>query len=214
MFYSAQVTRAATFLYGLHFPLVIVSALLLWYTNKILYRRYTYSMIACSYICLLVYIIAPSAPPWYTGAAIDLLHVQATTTATTATAAVAVDPGPIAPSLWTTLVNVGGLFESDKFAAFPSLHAAYAALFCYFTLKARRVYGIIAVPVTIGILFSTIYLGQHFLIDLVAGVGLAVSCALLVSKCSTARTGLKNSNTIKTESRLVRNMKKEEVLLC
>jgi hypothetical protein len=37
-FHSEEVTDVATLLYGLHFPLVIISAALLWYTNKPLYK--------------------------------------------------------------------------------------------------------------------------------------------------------------------------------
>lgn len=51
---------------------------------------------------------------------------------------------------------------------------------------------------TIGVLFSTIYLGQHFIIDLVAGASVAAACVLVVtrvripeSKMSTSRKRLR-----------------------
>ena len=47
-FLSPDLTDAMSLLYGLHFPLVIGSAILLWYSNKILYKRYVYSLVACS----------------------------------------------------------------------------------------------------------------------------------------------------------------------
>jgi membrane-associated phospholipid phosphatase len=61
------------------------------------------------------------------------------------------------------------MIESDQFAAFPSLHGAYAVVFCYFMLKLDRRLAFLAVPVTLGVLFSTLYLGQHYAIDLIAG---------------------------------------------
>jgi len=79
-------------------------------------------------------------------------------------------------------VNIGEMIESDKLAAFPSLHAAYIALFCYFTVRLNKIYGLVSIPITIGVLFSTIYLGQHFIVDLVAGAGVATSCVLLAGR--------------------------------
>ncbi len=167
-FYSPGLTDAMSVVYGLHFPLVIASAILLWYSDKFLYKKYVYSLVACSYVSLLFYVLMPSAPPWYTGVATNLL-----------------EPGGTLQSpsnLISTLANIGELIESDKLAAFPSLHAAYIVLFCYFTLKLKKVYGIVSVPITIGVLFSTIYLGQHFIIDLVAGASVAAACVLIVTR--------------------------------
>ena len=72
--------------------------------------------------------------------------------------------------------------ESDKFAAFPSLHAAYAILFGYFATKLRKWLALISVPVTMGILFSTVYLGQHYIIDLIAGAAVAFSAILISNR--------------------------------
>jgi membrane-associated phospholipid phosphatase len=173
VFYSPNLTDAMSVLYGLHFPLVMGSAILLWYSDKTLYRRYVYSLTASSYISLLFYLFMPSAPPWYTGVATNLL-----------------DSGTLqfgASNLISSLDNVGELIESDKLAAFPSLHAAYIVLFCYFTLKLRKKYGLVSLPITVGVLFSTIYLGQHFIIDLGAGAAIAAACVLIITRTAPAR---------------------------
>jgi membrane-associated phospholipid phosphatase len=149
-------------LYGLHFPIVIGSAILLWYSNKVLYKRYVYSLVACSYVSLIFYTLAPSAPPWYNGVVSNLL---ATTSAQIGSS-----------NLFSELARIGSLIESDKLAAFPSLHAAYVVLFSYFTTKLKRTYGLVSIPMTVGVLFSTIYLGQHYITDLVAGVVVAAAC--------------------------------------
>src|SRR2546427_7372208 len=167
-FLSPDLTDAMSLLYGLHFPLVIGAAILLWYSNKILYKRYVYSLVACSYVSLVFNALAPSAPPWYNGVASNLL---ATTSAQIG-----------ASSLFSELAKIGSLIESDKLAAFPSLHAAYVVLFSYFTVKLKRTYGLVSIPITVGVLFSTIYLGQHYLTDLVAGVGVAAACVLIVTR--------------------------------
>ena len=165
-FLSPDLTDAMSVFYGLHFPLVIGSAILLWYSNKILYKRYVYSLVACSYVSLFFYALAPSAPPWYNGVVSNLLG---TTSAQIGSS-----------SFFSELARIGSLIESDKLAAFPSLHAAYVVLFSYFTIKLKRTYGLVSIPITVGVLFSTIYLGQHYIVDLVAGVAVAAGCVLVV----------------------------------
>ncbi len=173
-FLSPDLTDAMSLLYGLHFPLVIGSAILLWYSNRVLYKRYVYSVVACSYVSLVFYTLAPSAPPWYNGVASNLL---ATTSAQIGSS-----------SLFSELARIGSLIESDKLAAFPSLHAAYVVLFSYFTVKLKRMYGLVSIPIPIGVLFSTIYLGQHYITDLVAGVAVAAASVLVVTRLDRMRS--------------------------
>jgi len=172
-FISPDLTDAMSLLYGLHFPIVIGSAILLWYSNKVLYRRYVYSLVACSYVSLTFYTLAQSAPPWYNGVVSNLL---ATTSAQIGSS-----------NLFSELARIGSLIESDKLAAFPSLHAAYVVLFSYFTTKLKRTYGLASIPITVGVLFSTIYLGQHYITDLVAGVLVAAACVLIVTRLDRKR---------------------------
>ena len=166
-FYSPFLTQLTTIFYSLHFFLIIVSAVILWYSNKFLYNGYMSSLVICSYVSLIVYVLFPTAPPWYNGVAANLLQ---TTTVSNS------------QGLVPTLIQFGEMIESDKLAAFPSLHAAYAVLFCYFTMKARWIYGIVSVPIMIGVLFSTIYLGQHYLVDIFAGAGVAIASTFIAKR--------------------------------
>lgn len=167
-FLSPDLTDVMTFLYGLHFPLIIIAAVLFWYSNRTIYRRYVYSLVAVSYVSLIFYVIAPSAPPWYNGVVTNLLAT---------TSAQAGSTGIIGE-----FAKIGSLIESDKFAAFPSLHAAYAVLFGYFTIKLRKIYALVSVPIVGGILFSTIYLGQHYIVDLVGGIAIAAGAVFIMTK--------------------------------
>ena len=168
---SPDLTDLMTFLYGLHFPLIMASAVLLWYSNKTLYKRYVYSLVACSYVSLLFYVLMPSAPPWYNGVVNNLL---ANTTSQ-----------PQTYGVFSELARIGNLIESDKLAAFPSLHAAYVVLFGYFMVRLKTIYGLVSIPITGGVLFSTIYLGQHYIIDLVGGVAVAAACVFVVTRTVT-----------------------------
>jgi membrane-associated phospholipid phosphatase len=167
-FLSPDLTDAMTFLYGLHFPMIIIASVLLWYSSKTLYKRYVYSLVSVSYVSLLFYVIAPSAPPWYNGVVTNLLANAS---------AQAGSSGIIGE-----FAKIGSLIESDKFAAFPSLHAAYAVLFGYFTIKLKRIYALVSVPIVGGILFSTIYLGQHYIIDLAGGIAVSAGAVFLMTR--------------------------------
>jgi len=84
------------------------------------------------------------------------------------------------------------MIESDPLAAIPSLHAAYITLFCYFAMRLRRIYGLVSIPLTIGVLFSTVYLGQHYLIDLGAGAAVAALATLASTRIVKRQTSLIN----------------------
>jgi len=64
---------------------------------------------------------------------------------------------------------------------------AYVVLFSYFTTKLKRTYGLASIPITVGVLFSTIYLGQHYITDLVAGILVAATCVLIVTRLDRRR---------------------------
>ncbi len=166
-FLSPDLTDIMTFMYGLHFPLIMAASVLLWYSSRVLYKGYVYSLVACSYVSLLFYIVAPSAPPWYNGVVTNLL----------ANSSAQASSGV----LWE-LARIGNMIESDKLAAFPSLHAAYVVLFGYFTIKVKKIYSLFSVPIVAGVLFSTIYLGQHYILDLLSGIAIAAASAFVMTQ--------------------------------
>jgi membrane-associated phospholipid phosphatase len=147
----SPLTTLATLLYAVHMPLVAGTAAMVWFLRKDYFGKYVTAMALTSYSALATFILFPTSPPWYVGAAANLLQGAGASTVSTSFA-------------WLT-----NLVESDAFASFPSLHGAYAIIFSYFMLKLDKRLGLVAVPITLGILFSTIYLGQHYLIDLLGG---------------------------------------------
>ncbi len=159
---STTMTAVMTFFYSLHLPLVILTSMYLWYTDKPIYKKYIYAIIITSYCALVTFLLFPTAPPWYEGAAKNLL--QGVNSA-----------APV--QVYTSVMN---LIEADKFAAFPSLHSAFAIIFLFYMRRRGRLHGLVALPITAGILFSTIYLGQHYLIDMIGGAVYSLSACLLV----------------------------------
>jgi membrane-associated phospholipid phosphatase len=69
--------------------------------------------------------------------------------------------------------------ERNHTDAFPSGHTAIALLCVYFARRQSPAMFAIFLPVAAGIIFSTVYLYYHYVIDVVAGAALACGCAWL-----------------------------------
>lgn len=160
-FASPVVTLLSSVFYSLHVPLVVATCLIVWYAKRPLFGKYVTVMVLASYAALATFVLLPTAPPWYSGVSSNLYA---------ATVAVGLPHGV------TSFIS---LVEIDQFAAFPSLHGAYAIIFSYFMIKVDRRLALVSIPITVGILFSTLYLGQHYLIDLIGGAAYAlIPCAI------------------------------------
>ncbi|MEM3638033.1 MAG: phosphatase PAP2 family protein [Conexivisphaerales archaeon] len=157
---SSILTPVMTLAYSLHIPLVIIFAFIFWMYRRDLFRLYVTAVSICTYVAFLFFLIMPSAPPWWTGVAENLLAGGAA----------------------ATYHSLSNIFESDPLAAFPSLHAAYVMLSTLILMKVGKKYGFAFVFVALAVLFSTLYLGQHFLIDLIAGTLLAFSSFFLAER--------------------------------
>ena len=75
----------------------------------------------------------------------------------------------------------GGPRFSSKYHSFPSGHMGASTAFFGVLLIARRRIGLacLAIPILIG--FSRMYLGAHYLSDVVCAAVLGISCALIVA---------------------------------
>jgi membrane-associated phospholipid phosphatase len=169
-FLSSTVTSITLFLYSLHFPLIVVASVFLWFARRSLFNKYAIAMVLTSYVALVIFALMPSAPPWFDGFAKNLVS------AASSTSYAGTYPGS---SLVAGYIHITSLIEADKFAAFPSLHAAYMVLFAYFITRYKPVLAAITLPLTFGVFFATLYLGQHYLIDLIAGTTLALTSAVI-----------------------------------
>jgi membrane-associated phospholipid phosphatase len=170
-FASSAATLLSTFFYGLHAFLIVIAIGLFWFKDRLVYRGYAYSMVLTSYLALLTFIIVPAAPPYLVGAAKNLLSTG----------------NKMLPSFLQSIQTVLLSGEADLFAAFPSLHAAYATLFSFFMFKLNRRFGLVSLPILFGVFFSIIYLGQHYLVDLLAGVAYALFSAYIVERLVSRR---------------------------
>jgi membrane-associated phospholipid phosphatase len=165
-FYSASVTLVSTIFYNMHIYLVVAALILFWFTSRKVYSEYAYSIVLTSYLALMTFILMPTAPPWFVGPAQNLLPAG----------------NSMLPSAMQTVQQALMTIESDKLAAFPSLHGAYVTLFAVYAFRVGKKWGLVALIIAGGVYFSTVYLGQHYVMDLVGGAVYSFAAVLLVDR--------------------------------
>ena len=82
-------------------------------------------------------------------------------------------------------------WKSDRVRQARRLSQSSRCLRCGIQLlyrKIERIYGLVSLPITVGVLFLTIYLGQDYITDLVAGVAVAAASVLVVTRLDRKRS--------------------------
>lgn len=113
-----------------------------------------FGIVLCFYLSYVGYLLVPAIGPRFTLAHLQTADLQA---------------GPFITMIQETL---NGL-EKNKTDAFPSGHTAVALMTLYYAWKKKE--GLLAgilLPVASALVFSTIYLRYHYVIDVIAGIAL------------------------------------------
>lgn len=173
---------AATLVYATHFVATPALAAVLWLRNRGLWLSYITRVIVLAFAGLVTYVLFPEAPPWL--AARDGI----------------IDPVARTSARGWIWLHAGNLQEilasaqrdgANPVAAMPSLHIAFATLVALFIaphLTRRWRYLAVGYPVAMGVVL--VYTGEHYVLDLVAGVGYALIVHALVSKWERRRAGV------------------------
>lgn len=143
-------------LYIIHFVTPVLVAIFLWYKNNKGYWYFVGGITVITYVAFIVYYLFPAAPPWWATQYGYLLDQPVYLTSFFYYPALITNTGP------------------NPVAAMPSLHMAYptfiALMVNYYWPKKATIFYLL--PIMVG--FSTLLLGHHYIIDLIAGVVLSV----------------------------------------
>jgi len=162
---------AGMVLYFLHFPLPIVVGFIFWINDRAHYWRFVSALLLMSFVAFVTYLFLPTAPPWIAnadhGAGVQKVINQT------------VDKlwGPnnyIVSPLYSRL-------NPNLYAAFPSLHAAFPTLSAVYAWRRYRGIAYFLVPYTACVWLAVVYLGEHYFVDVLAGVAYAVGATLAVT---------------------------------
>mgnify|MGYP000051417769 CR=1 FL=1 len=156
------------FFYSLFFWYWLVVAFFIRGKDRKLFKKYMWGLVGLSLFSCLLYILFPSAPPWYASEVKILPPLRR-----------------VMLSYNYFMVNYKSLvnaYGNNNFAAFPSHHAAwpfYASLFATYVFGKKYNF-LFVVPIVIA--FATWYGAEHYVIDSLAGFMLAYITFRLVTK--------------------------------
>ncbi len=150
-----------TFVHWSYFIVPHVAAILLWYTRPALFRRFVSGLAVMLGLGLAIYFLIPTNPPWLAPEPIN---------------------SPSAAVVYRIMESVGeqlgaGIYnasyavigESNPRAAMPSIHLAFTALLIFPAFSYSRSLGVAAAIYTGFMGLALVYLGEHYVIDLVVG---------------------------------------------
>jgi membrane-associated phospholipid phosphatase len=151
-----------TFVHWSYFVIPHAVAIRTWYKNPKLYRHYLWAMTFLLGLGLVLYFLIPSRPPWDTPEVLDTPSQSFVRRLMT----------PVAEQLGGGLYAAGYkvIGESNPWAAMPSIHTAITFLIVFPAFHAGRRWGYLALIYAAMMGYSLIYLGEHFVLDVSAGV--------------------------------------------
>lgn len=152
------VAYTATVVYFSHFVFPIAVAMSLWLVDRRQFLRFTTALMGMCFVAFVIFVLAPTAPPWYADSHDAISGVQKIISTTL----------PSAVSPYYSALN------PNPVAAFPSLHAAFpflGFLAVRETFSRRAAFSVLAW--CLAVWFSVVYLGEHYVVDVIAGVFLA-----------------------------------------
>jgi membrane-associated phospholipid phosphatase len=159
------VDRFLTVVHGLHFAYFLLFGLALWLVKPQAFRRYAVAMVLLMYAGLAFYLLVPTVPPWmasdYYGMIPPIQHVS-------------VEIYNLA------LPTLQEAFDINPVAAMPSLHTALPVLCAAIGVHefGRRALPLFAWAALV--VLAIVYLGEHYLIDALAGGLLAAAVYFVV----------------------------------
>ncbi len=151
--------------YSLHFFAPTIFGFFLWRNASKYYHKYTIALAILTYSALITFLIFPVAPPWYgvDGVTRVLFDVDAS----------------LGVPVYRTLYD---FLQPNQFAAFPSLHSALPWLIALYALKIEKIKALPILAFPFGVWFSAVYLGEHYIVDVLGGIAYATIAFIIAEK--------------------------------
>ncbi len=175
----------ATIVYFCHFVFPLAVGMVLWLVDRVQFVRFTTALMGMALVAFVIFLLVPTAPPWYAeqhGVLTGFQKIIGTTL-------------PSAVSPYYTSIN------PNPVAAFPSLHAAFPFLGF---LALRSVYprgAWLAFAWCLAVWFSVVFLGEHYVVDVIGGIILAAVSWLVMMRVAVPRVGMLQSHEQKVGPR-------------
>ncbi len=156
--------RAATYTHWSYFVLPHIFAAYLFLERRHLFERYVLLFVGVLTVGLVIAFIFPAAPPW---AASLTGHLDPTYKVV----------GEVGSELNVNLYQYfdNQIRSSNPVAAMPSVHMAISVIVLLIAFRVNWLLGGLALAYNAAMAFSLVYLGEHYVLDILAGVLLTVA---------------------------------------
>jgi membrane-associated phospholipid phosphatase len=155
---------ACTAVYFCHFLLPIAVGMVLWLVDRVQFLRFVVALLAMCFVAFVVFLLMPVAPPWLAGQHHMLPGVHSLIAL----------PSSVSPYY--------NMLDPDAAAAFPSLHAAFPLLAALALWQVTRRGAVLALAWSAIVWFSVVYLGQHYVTDVIGGIAFAIGTWVIITK--------------------------------
>lgn len=153
----------------LHFLLPLMVAFFFWIKDKGAYWKFVIALLGLSFAGFITYLLYPAAPPWYADQRAGLIEINKVVDY------VVRDIG------WGwDFSRIYNNLNPNQVAAMPSLHSAYPWLAFLALRHFSKKVGYFFLPYPILVWVSVVYLGEHYVIDVIAGIIYATVVYLIV----------------------------------
>jgi len=154
-------TEVLTWAYASYYFLPLILAVAIYRRGKTGdFDRAIFALVLCFYLSYVGYFLVPAVGPRFTLA--HLQHINL--------------PGVF---LADTIRDTLNALEGFKQDAFPSGHTAIVLLVLFYAWRLARGLFWIFLPMVVALIFSTVYLRYHYVVDVLAGILLAAVCPVL-----------------------------------
>ncbi len=158
------------FFYTIYFFVPTIFGFVVWRESHNDYWKYLVSLGVLTYSSLVTFLVYPVAPPW--------LNPAVTGQGVTRILTSSVDKTIGVPVYKTVYEFLG----SNLYAAFPSMHSALTFLIFLFAFKIWRLKALPVLVIPVGTWFSAIYLGEHYVVDILGGIAYATIAFVAVTR--------------------------------
>ncbi len=165
---------AGAFFYTIYFFVPTIFGFVIWRESHKDYWKYIVALGILTYSALVTFLVYPVAPPWLN----PNLTQPAVTPGVIRILTISVDKS-IGIPVYKTIYDFLG---PNLYAAFPSMHSALPWLVFLFSFRIWKWKALPVLIIPVGTWFSAVYLGEHYVVDVLAGIAYSTVAFLAVDK--------------------------------
>ena len=156
---------AGSLVYGAHFLLPIAVGAWLWAKDRDAFSRFGFTLVILCAMAFATYVVAPTSPPWLAQPT-SVRHL--------------IEDAIQRSGLPASLLWLYSNHDYNLYAAFPSLHAGFPVVAAAAAWQRNRVVGTLLYAWAVVVWLAVVYLGEHYVTDVVGGIAYAAMAITIV----------------------------------